>query len=65
MTNLSDATRNRIGSLIASDRVVLFMKGTPESPQCGFSATVVQILNRLLPSYATIDAVVTENSIRG
>ncbi len=56
MTNLSDATRNRIASIIDSDRVVLFMKGTPESPECGFSATVVQILNRLLPSYTTFDA---------
>ncbi len=56
MTNLSDATRKRIGSIIASDRVVLFMKGTPQSPQCGFSATVVQILNRFLPSYSTFDA---------
>ena len=56
MTNLSDTTRNRIGSIIASDRVVLFMKGTPQSPQCGFSASVVQILNGLLPSYTTFDA---------
>ncbi len=56
MTNLSDATRNRIGSIIASDRVVLFMKGTPQAPQCGFSASVVEILNRFLPSYTTFDA---------
>ncbi len=56
MTNLSDATRNRIGSIITSDRVVLFMKGTPQAPQCGFSASVVQILDRFLPSYTTFDA---------
>ncbi len=56
MTNLSDATGKRIASIIDSDRVVLFMKGTPESPQCGFSATVVQILNHSLPSYTTFDA---------
>ncbi len=56
MTNLSDATRNRIGSIITSDHVVLFMKGTPQAPQCGFSASVVQILDRFLPSYTTIDA---------
>ena len=55
MTHLSDATRKRIASIIDSDRAVLFMKGTPESPQCGFSAAVVQILNRLLPSYTTFD----------
>ncbi|MCZ6712980.1 MAG: Grx4 family monothiol glutaredoxin [Deltaproteobacteria bacterium] len=56
MMNVSDAIRNRIGSIIASDRVVLFMKGTPQAPQCGFSASVIQILDRFLPSYTTVDA---------
>jgi monothiol glutaredoxin len=40
---------------VASHRVVLFMKGHREMPQCGFSAQVVQILNNLLPSYETVD----------
>ncbi|MEX1074039.1 MAG: glutaredoxin domain-containing protein [Burkholderiales bacterium] len=31
------------------------MKGTRQMPQCGFSAQVVQILNKLLPSYETVD----------
>jgi monothiol glutaredoxin len=53
--SLSDATRQRIASLIDSDRVVLFMKGTPHAPQCGFSATVVQILGRFLPRYTSVD----------
>ena len=35
----------KISSLIESDSVVLFMKGTPDFPQCGFSAQVVDILN--------------------
>ena len=30
---------------VSSYPVVLYMKGTPESPQCGFSANVVQVLN--------------------
>ena len=38
----TDSTHQRIASLIASDRVVLFMKGTPTQPQCGFSAKLVQ-----------------------
>ena len=38
----SDSTRQRIASLVASDRVVLFMIGTPIQPQCGFSGKVVQ-----------------------
>jgi monothiol glutaredoxin len=41
--------------MIASDRVVLFMKGNRAAPQCGFSARVVQILDSLLPSYTTVD----------
>lgn len=37
----------RIESDIRSNDVVLFMKGTPQMPQCGFSATVVHILDHL------------------
>ena len=39
--------RERIEKLIAEHPVVLFMKGTPEFPQCGFSGQVVQILDYL------------------
>ena len=53
--NLSDETRKRIDEIIATDEVVLFMKGNPQMPQCGFSATVVQILDHLIPSYTTCD----------
>jgi monothiol glutaredoxin len=52
---LDDQTRQRIAEIIASDRVVLFMKGTRHVPQCGFSAAVVQILDRLVPEYTTVD----------
>ncbi|MEM7198415.1 MAG: Grx4 family monothiol glutaredoxin [Pseudomonadota bacterium] len=45
MTN-SEATE-RINSYITDNDVMLFMKGTPVFPQCGFSASVVQILNHL------------------
>ncbi len=37
----------RIASNVGSDKVVLFMKGTPTSPQCGFSAAVVRVLSEL------------------
>ncbi len=47
--------RARIEGLIASDRVVLFMKGVRGAPRCGFSATVCRILDGLLPEYATVD----------
>ena len=53
--SLSDDTRSRIASTIGSDRVVLFMKGNRSVPQCGFSATLVQILDTLVPDYTTVD----------
>jgi len=52
---LSPELQNRIESLLASDQIVLFMKGTKEQPQCGFSATVVEILNQLVPHYTTVN----------
>jgi len=52
---LSEALRQRLDGYIASDRVVLFMKGTRRAPSCGFSAQVVQILDELVPEYQTHD----------
>ena len=43
---MADA-RERIEKLISDNPVVLFMKGTPQFPQCGFSGRVVQILDYL------------------
>jgi monothiol glutaredoxin len=60
---LDDATRARIQTAIDADRVVLFMKGSRELPQCGFSARVVQMLDRIVPSYATVD-VLADPAIR-
>jgi monothiol glutaredoxin len=61
--SLSPETSRRIESLIRSDRVLLFMKGNRQGPQCGFSAQVVQILDRLLPDYTTFD-VLSDPEIR-
>ncbi|MET0792752.1 MAG: Grx4 family monothiol glutaredoxin [Polyangiaceae bacterium] len=52
---ISDALRTRISGLVTNSPVVLFMKGTRRTPQCGFSAQVVQILDELLPEYETVD----------
>ncbi|KAL2758283.1 hypothetical protein ACRALDRAFT_2040509 [Sodiomyces alcalophilus JCM 7366] len=41
---LSEQTRKGIEKAVASAPVVLFMKGTPETPQCGFSRASVQVL---------------------
>ena len=61
--DLDESTRQRIADIIASDRVVLFMKGDRHAPQCGFSATVIQILEELVPKYATVD-VLSDPEIR-
>src|SRR5437763_524113 len=52
---MDQQTRDRIQNTIESNDVVLFMKGTPQSPRCGFSATVVQILDALGAKYASVD----------
>jgi hypothetical protein len=41
---LSQETRSAIDKAVSSAPVVLFMKGTPETPQCGFSRATIQIL---------------------
>jgi|ERR1700722_14133402 monothiol glutaredoxin len=48
-------TAKRIQSEIAGNDVVLFMKGTPVFPQCGFSAATVQILTTLGVKFKAID----------
>jgi monothiol glutaredoxin len=51
----TDAVRDEISTTISNHPVVLFMKGKRRMPQCGFSAQVVQILDELVPEYATIN----------
>ena len=46
-TVTSDPVHDFIANAVAEHPVVLFMKGVPEAPQCGFSAQVVQILDHL------------------
>jgi monothiol glutaredoxin len=60
---MNNALQTKITDLLASHHVVLFMKGNRQSPQCGFSARVVQILDNLLPDYATID-VLSDSEVR-
>ena len=52
---IDQAVRERIDGIVGSDRVVLFMKGTPAMPQCGFSATTTSILSTLVPEYTTVN----------
>jgi monothiol glutaredoxin len=60
---LTDELRSRIESTIASNKVVLFMKGTPQQPQCGFSATLIGILNNVVSDYETVN-VLADQEIR-
>ena len=52
---MSDALHDRIQKEIDDTDVVLFMKGSPVMPQCGFSAMVVQVLSRLGVKFKGID----------
>jgi len=47
--------RDEIKRAIDEERVMLFMKGTPDMPRCGFSARVSQILNASGVEYAAMD----------
>lgn len=53
--SLDPAVRARIDALLENNRVVLFMKGRPQAPQCGFSARATGILDSLGVEYAGID----------
>lgn len=53
--NKSADLNERIKNLIASAPIFLFMKGSPDFPQCGFSANVVGLLGHLKVSFKTFD----------
>ena len=50
-----DAVGAFIGKTVADHPVVLFMKGVPDQPRCGFSAVVVQILDHLGVEFVGVD----------
>ncbi len=60
---MSESINDRIGALVSSTPVVLFMKGTPFFPQCGFSSTAVAILERLGVEFESVD-VLADPAIR-
>jgi monothiol glutaredoxin len=53
MTN--EEIRNALQKAIGEEKVMLFMKGTPDAPRCGFSARVVAMLGALGVEYAALD----------
>ena len=60
---LDDATKDRIEQDIKSEDVVLYMKGTPVFPQCGFSAATVGVLSHLGVKFRGIN-VLEDDTIR-
>jgi len=60
---MDDSTRQQIENDVRQNDVVLFMKGTPQAPRCGFSATVAGILDELVGEYKTVD-VLADGKIR-
>jgi monothiol glutaredoxin len=47
--------KSKVEDLISANPVLLFMKGTPDAPRCGFSMRVVQILDDVDVEYGAID----------
>ena len=60
---LDQVTKDRISQEVSGNDVVLFMKGSAVFPQCGFSATVVQILSHLDVKFKSVD-VLSDPAIR-
>ena len=53
----------RIRAAIAGDKIVVFMKGNRNFPQCGFSAATIEVLEELGVSYSTVD-VLSDQEVR-
>lgn len=55
MTDIDVNVKEKIKSLLHSAKIVLFMKGSPEFPQCGFSSRVCQILKACQADFMAYD----------
>ena len=49
------SAKNRIEEVIKNNKVVLFMKGTPDMPQCGFSAATSDVLKNMGVNFQGVD----------
>lgn len=59
------SAQDQIKDLISKNPVMLFMKGSPGQPQCGFSARVIQILDFLKVKYESFDVLSDEGVRQG
>ena len=60
---MADDVLNKIDEKVKNNKVMLYMKGTPDFPQCGFSAHTVEILRSYGVPFATED-VLADPSVR-
>src|ERR1700704_6409534 len=65
MNDNTSPTHDRIAKDLAENDVLLFMKGTPVFPQCGFSAAVVQVLSELGVKFKSVDVLKDPGIRRG
>ncbi|XP_073037381.1 monothiol glutaredoxin-S17-like [Primulina eburnea] len=63
LSGTSDGLKKRLQELVDSHPVMLFMKGNPESPQCGFSKKVVDILRKEKVEFGSFD-ILGDNKVR-
>ena len=63
MADQMDATSQRIDAIVKEHAIVLFMKGTPMFPQCGFSSRAIAILEHLGATFHSVD-VLQDQEIR-
>ena len=56
-------TPDELDALVNEHRIVLFMKGTPEQPQCGFSNRAATVLNQLGEPFASVNVLADPRAI--
>ena len=54
---MGNPTVEQIEKEIKSHKVVLFVKGTPEAPQCGFSASTMELFKKMNVPFHTVDVI--------
>jgi monothiol glutaredoxin len=54
---MTESTTEQIEKEIKSHKVVLFVKGTPQAPQCGFSASTMELFKKMNVPFHTVDVI--------
>ncbi len=57
--------KQEIQTMVDNNQIMLFMKGTPDEPRCGFSNMVIQILNHMGNDYQSQDVLVSDEMRQG